>query len=266
VSSDPERPRKQYYIGWDVGAWNCRPTSGSQDAFVVLSSENEMLKICGRVFRGPLRTEIAEIECLPKLLNRICGMDIQTDDELFIGIDTPLGLPEAVQWHVTLVNIPQSIDARASHNPYLYRKCEQHLAEKCFPPLSAIKDMIGSQFTKGMHFLRKLNFQPQSEPVGVWKYGNVTAIEAYPATCKITDTKGYVSFGSASIRDLFTKLQADKLATVDEQDAVYCALVAYLFATNRNQLKSPDSNIPKSEGWIWYPKDSVGRKSKKKSV
>lgn len=255
----------KYYIGWDVGAWNCRRTSGSQDALVVLSSENGQPKLCGDVFRGPLRTEIAEIDSLQNLLTEKCEIKFQEDDQLFIGIDTPLGLPEAVQWHVTGAGLPGSVDAKASHNPYLYRKCEQHLADKCFPPLSAIKDMIGSQFTKGMHFLRKLEFQQQAELVGVWKAGNVTAIEVYPATCKITDTKGYVSMGSAVLKDMFSKLGGERLKTVDEQDAVYCALVAFLFATERNQLESPISDIPNSEGWIWYPKDSIGRKSKKKS-
>jgi predicted nuclease with RNAse H fold len=256
----------QYFVGWDVGAWNCRRTSGSQDSFVVLTSDNGTPKLCGRVFRGPLRIEIAEIESLPKLLLQICELETQADDEFVIGIDTPLGLPEAVQWHITREGLPRSVEERCSHNPYLYRKCEQHLAEVCFPPLSAIKDMIGSQLTKGMHFLRKLNLQPQSEPVGAWKAGNVTAIEVYPATCKVTDTKGYVSLGSATLKGMFAQLQGDKLETVDEQDAVYCALVAYLFASKREQLANPITGIPKSEGWIWYPKDSVGRKSKKKNT
>jgi predicted nuclease with RNAse H fold len=256
----------RYFVGWDVGAWNCRRTSGSQDALVVLASENSTPKLCGRVFRGPLRSEIAEIESLPRLLGHICELETHPNDEFVIGIDTPLGLPEAVQWHVTGKCLPKSVDERASHNPYLYRKCEQHLADKCFPPLSAIKDMIGSQFTKGKHFLRKLGLQPQPDPVGIWTSGNVTAIEVYPATCKVTDTKGYVSLGSAALKEMFAQVQGEKLPTVDEQDAVYCALVAYLFATKREQLVSPTSDIPISEGWIWYPKDSIGRKSKKKST
>jgi hypothetical protein len=255
----------KYYVGWDVGAWNCNKHSGSQDAFVILATHDNRLKIHGTAFRGPLREEIASISSFPALMNQLCGIEFTQDDEFLIGIDTPLGLPEAVQWHVTGENIPQRVDKRASHNVYIYRKCEQLLSEKNFPPLSAIKDMIGSQFTKGMHFLRKLNLKPQTESVGVWENSHLKAIEVYPATCKITDTKGFISLGSETLQKLFSEIDGNKLPTVDEQDALYCALVAFVFDTNRDQLVTPPYDIPKSEGWIWYPKDSIGRKTKKKA-
>ena len=93
---------------------------------------------------------------------------------------------------------------------------------------------------------------------------NVTALEVYPATCKPTDTKGYICKGSETVRSLFLKIPtANDLVTIDEHDAVYCAIVAYLFAMHRDALVSPPSDIPISEGWIWYPKDSIGRSTKK---
>lgn len=50
-------------------------------------------------------------------------------------------------------------------------------------PLSAIKDMIGSQATKGMHVLAK--FAPKIERCGVWTdAAGFTVIEAYPSGCK----------------------------------------------------------------------------------
>jgi hypothetical protein len=256
---------RKFYVGWDVGAWNCSQKSNSQDAFVVLTADDDNLRIAGKAFRGPLRDEIVAIETVGALLSQLCEVQFQPDDEFVIGIDTPLGLPEAVQWHFTQAGLPNVIEKRAAYNPYLYRRTEQHLADKNFPPLSAIKDMIGSQFTKGMHFLRKLELLSEPDQVGVWKRGNITAIEVYPATCKATDTKGYVSFGSASVQQLFSLLRGEDLSTVDEQDAVYCALVAYLFDTRREKLVSPLANIAASEGWIWYPEDSIGRKSKKKN-
>lgn len=257
----------RYFLGWDVGAWNCNKRSKSQDALAVLADNDGLLALQGKVFRGPLRTEIAEVATVASLLKAHCGIETQPNDTFYIGIDTPLGLPEAVQWHVNMSSLPEKVESRASHNPYLYRKTEQLLAEKQFPPLSAIKDMIGSQFTKGLHFLRKLNLERQSEPVGVWASGNVTALEVYPATCKPTDTKGYVCRGSEFVQSLFSNVQgAKELPTSDEQDAVYCALIAYLFATARERLVTPPADIPVSEGWIWYPKDSIGRSTKKKKA
>jgi hypothetical protein len=194
-------------------------------------------------------------------------LQIQFDphDTYVIGIDTPLGLPEAVQWHVTKEALPRVVEKRASHNPYLYRKCEQHLAEKRFPSLSAIKDMIGSQSTKGIHFLRKLQLQTDANAVGVWKGKNVTAIEVYPATCKNSVKKGYVSRGSQSLQELFQNLGGPSLATEDEQDALYCALVAYRFAHHLDTLVQPTEGTPVSEGWIWYPIDAKGREYKKQT-
>ena len=256
----------KYYVGWDVGAWNCRKASESQDALAILAADGDSLVLKGNLFRGPLRSEIADIKSIEHLLNSHCNLSATCEDEFVIGIDTPLGLPEAVQWHVTLDRLPSTIEKRASHNPYLYRRTEQLLADKNYPPLSAIKDMIGSQFTKGLHFLRKLQLERLTNPVGVWKKDKITAIEVYPATCKASDTNGYSCKGSQVAQSLFSSIRGkgEHLRT-DETDALYCAIVAYLFAEKRHKLAPPPKDIPVSEGWIWHPVDSVGRTSKKKS-
>ena len=44
----------------------------------------------------------------------------------------------------------------------------------------------------------------------------------------------------------------------DKNDALTCALLAYLFVTDRAQLAIPPADTPNSEGWIWVPKDVVG--------
>ena len=68
-------------------------------------------------------------------------------------------------------------------NPYLFRHTERYLFEHGLKPLSAIKDMIGSQATKGMHVLAR--FTPKVQRCGVWTDGaGLTAIEAYPSACK----------------------------------------------------------------------------------
>jgi len=49
--------------------------------------------------------------------------------------------------------------------------------------LSAIKDMLSSQATKGMHVLAKC--APKIEICGVWTDGHsFRAIETYPTTCR----------------------------------------------------------------------------------
>lgn len=44
-----------YYVGWDVGGWNCDKNDKSRDALVILDAE---LKIVGKPWRGNLRPAI----------------------------------------------------------------------------------------------------------------------------------------------------------------------------------------------------------------
>jgi hypothetical protein len=43
---------ESFYIGWDVGGWNCDHNQKSRDAIVILSHD---LSIVGRPWRGNLR-------------------------------------------------------------------------------------------------------------------------------------------------------------------------------------------------------------------
>ena len=61
--------------------------------------------------------------------------------------------------------------------------------------------------------------------------------------------------GSATVKGLqqpFGKLDHDDL-----DDALTCALLAYLFDTHPDKLISPGASVPASEGWIWVPRDGV---------
>lgn len=51
------QPRWKFYIGWDVGGWNCDRNAKSRDAIVILDSG---LALCGKPWRGDLR------ECINK--------------------------------------------------------------------------------------------------------------------------------------------------------------------------------------------------------
>ena len=73
----------------------------------------------------------------------------------------------------------------------------------------------------------------------------LTAIEAYPSSCKYSKT----------IEALYQRIGEQPGLHADERDAITCALVAYLFANRLQELIHPDDTIPTSEGWIWVPKD-----------
>ena len=134
---------------------------------------------------------------------------------------------------------------RSATNPYLFRHTERFLFEMGLTPLSAIKDMIGSQATKGMHALAK--FAPKKVSCGVWTDDQgLVAIEAYPSACKASGTM-------AALRQPYPALDHE-----DKQDALTCALVAYLFDQRREALADPVETVPSGEGWIWVPRDALG--------
>ena len=109
-------------------------------------------------------------------------------------------------------------------------------------PLSAIKDMIGSQATKAMHAVAR--YAPERISPGVWTDGDcLTMIETYPALCR---ARLGPQAGDATIPK--TGREADI------HDAGVCARVAHDFQMNRESLEPPTADTPASEGWIWAPK------------
>jgi len=232
-----------YYIGWDVGGWNCDKNSKSRDALVILDAE---LQIDGKPWRGNLRSAINEAADSTDWIKRLfalCSTVLPSQTKITLAIDTPLGFSEAFVRLVTQRNHAGEVGSSAT-NPYLFRQTERFLFEHGLKPLSAIKDMIGSQATKGMHALAK--FAPQTLRCGVWSDGNrLTAIEAYPSACKT----------SATVRGLQEPF--GKLAHDDLDDALTCALLGYLFDAHPDMLTFPMASVPVSEGWIWVPKDSL---------
>ena len=70
-------------------------------------------------------------------------------------------------------------------------------------------------------------------------------IEAYPSACK----------ASALVQGL--QAPFGRLAHEDLDDALTCALIANLFATQPAALMAPDPAVAVSEGWIWVPRDSL---------
>ncbi len=232
--------RQSFFIGWDVGGWNCEKNSKSRDAIVILDEE---LRIVGTPWRGSLREPINAAttsgEWAARLF-RLCGSEPAADASLTLAIDTPLGFPAALLALTTGLHSAGPIGDSAS-NPYLYRLTERLLFRGKRGPLSAVKDMIGSQATKGMHVLAK--FAPRVERCGVWTDGaHLRAIEAYPAACRRAEA-------DSKALDTLAPLKH-----ADLTDARVCALVARLFAETPDAFDEPPEDVPMREGWIWVPR------------
>ena len=230
-----------YFVGWDVGGWNCDKNDRSRDAIVILDS---VLDPVGQSWRGNLRVDINEAastdEWIERLFRLCHASPSRGSATVTLAIDTPLGFPQELVMLAMRQGSVQQIGNSAS-NPYLFRETERHLVSRKLRPLSAIKDMIGSQATKGMHVLAR--FVPQIESCGVWTDGSgLRAIETYPTACRNTTV----------IQSLWKGEMPAKPTDID--DAHTCALMAFLFATRRNVLEGPGPGIPFNEGWIWYPR------------
>lgn len=235
TSTDP------FFIGWDVGGWNCDINANSRDAIVILDAQ---LRLVGTPWRGNLRESIntaTSAQAWIGLLFDLCQFRSPVIPRAVMAIDTPLGFPDAFR---RLVNELRQIPAigNSSENPYLYRQTEQFLFKRGWKPMSPIKDMIGSQATKGMHVLSK--FAPQVLSCGVWSdKEHLIAIEGYPTVARKSST--------------VLNLRGDigQMPNPDCEDALMCALLAYMFHTSPHNLENPGPEVPKAEGWIWIPKE-----------
>ncbi len=231
------------FIGWDVGGWNCCKNPKSRDALVVLDTAGEKV---GQPWRGNLRQTINAATTAAEFLTAILKLCKLTSPsgtaKATIAIDAPLGWPAAFAQMITggvaLDQIGQS-----SENSYLYRFTERRLVVEGVTPLSAVKDMIGSQSTKAMHTVAR--FTKRVAP-GVWSDdgAQLTLIETYPKLCR---TRGR---GRGVFNDLAL---ASNPAEIDIMDAEVCAQIAHAFASRCDCLEAPPLEAPPSEGWIWAP-------------
>ena len=234
-----------FFIGWDVGGWNCDKNGESRDAIVILDAG---LAIVGKPWRGNLRKSInaaTTSRAWVEALFALCGAKPPPITAcVTLAIDTPLGFSQAFVALVTGLTYVEPLESSAT-NPYLFRQTERRLFEQGIRPLSAVKDMIGSQATKGMHALAK--FAPQVQRCGVWSDGAaLAAIEAYPAPCNHSDMM---------VRLLEPYEDWRQANHQDKVDALTCALIAYCFQVQPEKLVLPDGSVPVSEGWIWLPQD-----------
>ncbi len=247
-----------WYIGWDVGAWNCENNANSRDALVVLNQQGELV---GKPWRGNLRDTVAVVASYTDWLltvAKLCQFDDTTNgaftmQKVVMAIDTPLGfskgLLQLLQGEAVATPFTASCD-----NPYLYRHTERELFTHGFSPLSAVKDMIGSQATKGLHFLRKFGFTPT--PNGIWQLNQSnqnhcqpSAFESYPTVLKTS------ALVAQYIEQLRTQTNFDSWHQ-DIQDAAYCAIAALLQTQHPEFMAAPEKDVS-SESWIYVPKECL---------
>jgi len=253
---------KDIFLGWDVGAWHCE-TGESRDALCALTLGPHLRpRLEGRPWRGGLRQIMNEFEgrdLIQALLARV-GVDLPPGAAVTVAIDAALGWPEAFTSLLTHRRIPKSVADLKFKNELLYRQTDRLLIQDGHRPLSVVQDMISSQSTKGMVFLGRAGLT--AVQTGVWSSPDsgdfrCTAIETYPAPCQ----------QCGALEDFFQEISNQKTfvealpkgeeGKKDVRDALYCALVAFAFAHERDNLLAPEEvrdEIPSEEGWIWAPK------------
>jgi hypothetical protein len=253
-----ETQKSQFYIGWDVGGWNCDRNANSRDALVILDADR---KLVGIPWRGNLRIVINDATDTTDWLTclfALCDVDYPSGSAaVTLAIDTPLGFSQPFINLITQGQMSSGIHSSET-NPYLYRQTEQWLFDRGLKPLSAIKDMIGSQATKGLHVLAR--FAPTIQSCGVWVDDlQLTVIEAYPSACKTSPIiEDMIQPFVHSVRlEPYERCLIPVLDHTDKVDALTCALTGWLYAHKHEELGQPDESIPLSEGWIWVPKDGL---------
>ena len=237
------------FLGWDVGAWNCDQNRKSRDALCAIEVRESGPVVVGRPWRGNVRDLlVAEGDALIAALMKLLEVAIDDRHHLTIAIDTPLGWPTRMLDLVRNGSIVVEVPPEADENPYLFRKQDLALFTQKHRPLSMVRDMIGSQSTKGIHFLQRARLKPTA---GVWSRDSTVALETYPAAAvKDAEVKQLTDdvFGRLPGRE---KQNAAWLA--DVRDAVTCALVASLHRNRLDRLAPPGADADPGEGWIWLP-------------
>ena len=250
-----------YIIGWDVGGWNCDANPNSRDALVILDKNR---KLVGVPWRGNLRTTINQAVtplAFITALFKLCQVEYDSHQNVpvLLAIDTPLGFSSA------LINLlvnrkPVPLIEESVSNDYLYRVTEQFLFAGGLKPLSPIKDMIGSQATKGMHVLAK--FAPDIYECGIWSGARILyALEAYPSACKHSKSVKSLLVPFGFTKPTTTNLAKDCVDTIeafnhaDKYDALLCALIGWLQVNQPEKIVQPTKGVLESEGWIFTPVD-----------
>lgn len=244
--------KPELFIGWDVGGWNCDQNPKSRDAIVIIDSE---LNLVGKPWRGNIRNSINNAQSARDFILSLlscCLVDsVKYAAPVLLAIDTPLGFSRPFIELLTLGTTAENVGAAAT-NPYLHRQTEFYLFEHGLSPLSPIKDMIGSQATKGIHVLSRYGLHRNS--CGVWDDGKqIIAIEAYPSACKRSHLM------ESMMRRVMGGEAFDSFPHPDHRDALTCALTGWLYQLRPETLIHPPEHVDPIEGWIFVPADGISK-------
>jgi hypothetical protein len=154
VKAESSTQIRKLRMGWDVRGLHCDRNKNSRDALVLLEATNDGLEALEK-WRRNLRDVLVALTGTPLICEMLAlrGLRQAGPLDLTIAIDTPLGWPQAM---LCLANggqpthVPQDDDM----NPYTRRATEVNLVQRGYRPLSTVRDMLGSQSTKGIHFLQ----------------------------------------------------------------------------------------------------------------
>lgn len=243
------------FVGWDVGGWHCDRNRESRDALVVLTVDADGQPVLtGKAWRGSLRATLLRHSGLNlvRAMLRHCDVSLDGAEAVMIAIDAPLGWPRAMLELANGGGLTEVSD-RDFENPYTRRETELNLIRQGFAPLSNVRDMIGSQSTKAMHFLRAADLAPQ--PRARWRAGSVTAIETYPAVA-LKNARCSTRHGQL-MDTLLSRQSISKPALPDVRDALACAVVAYSASEHPETIAEPPVKYPPLEGWIIVLKASA---------
>jgi hypothetical protein len=253
-----------YFIGCDMGGWHTKRT----DAMAWCAMEDGEWCDPTHVQNGQLFLPDADRNPLAGIVEKILGESAQA----VISIDAALGWPKSFRDWVSASPLDAPIPSfDVSHgelnNPFLYRAAERfikkHTGQKAG---SAVKDQLGSNFTKGQALAAWLRreWQAYCPPFDELTKGKaaqspITVIEIYP---------------SASLKcDAFAKLRwpgggaMGELGKSDIADAQRAAMASACYARTVGMIQAdlPGVYLPeeagedeqdmiKAEGWIFSPK------------
>ena len=275
-----------YYVGWDVGAWQCNISTQSHDAIAVFDETFKFVSSGLGNVKDCLRGSKDFAGFLSEFAEKPDKTKFYKYDNFVIAIDAVLGWPKNFLRLVTTPKISrEELNAlfpkdENIKNTFIFRQTERAVKTTVKTkrnPLSAVKDQIGSQSTKALFLLKYLEFEKNG--CSEWRddCGNI-AIETYPgAVLKIHKQKMLATLEEKLFKNykllyptkglkkdlLWGKWEKkDKnieIVDVDLQDAIVCAWVAYQYHNDR--CNSPDNRVVDNyseEGWIFLPEGDDG--------
>ncbi len=251
---------KVYFIGCDMGGWHTKKT----DALAWCAMADGQWCDSTHVENGQLFLPEADRNPLAGLIERILG----EESHAVISIDAALGWPKSFRDWVAAspldAPIPSfDVSQGELSNPLLYRAAERFIkAQTSQKAASAVKDQLGSNFTKGQALAAWLRreWQAYCPPFDeLVTEASITVIEVYPSASMKCAAFSELRWPGGS--------RMGELGKSDIADAQRAAMVSACYARTLGMIQAalPEVYLPeeageaeqdmiKAEGWIFSPK------------